>query len=383
MFGGYYTSVHVLMLMGFMALCRIKTVEQLRAEAPGEFGKLLGLDRIPEVRCLRRKLSELGKDEAADRWAAHLSQKWMQADPEAAGTLYVDGHVRVYHGSKSALPRRYVSRQRLCLRGISDYWVNDAIGQPFFVVEKPVDPGLLETLRTGIVPRLLREVPNQPSEEELQANPQRSRFTLVFDREGYSPGFFAEMWRTHRIGCITYHKHPRGQWPGEWFQSREVIMPGGESVSMALAEMGSLVGSGKQASWMREVRKLTESGHQVSLISTAFNVTGTELAARLFTRWCQSKFREVRKSESRLASYAWSCCRDGECWSGKAPRPWPRHWLRPAAPRSYSNRRATRQESAGPGMAASSGYRVTRMSPLCHGMNFVAKMSRTFITPSH
>jgi len=206
--GGYYTSVHVLMLMGFMALCRIKTVEQLRAEAPGEFGKLLGLDRIPEVRCLRRKLSELGKDEAADRWAAHLSQKWMQADPEAAGTLYVDGHVRVYHGSKSALPRRYVSRQRLCLRGISDYWVNDAIGQPFFVVEKPVDPGLLETLRTGIVPRLLREVPNQPSEEELQANPQRSRFTLVFDREGYSPGFFAEMWRTHRIGCITYTQAP-------------------------------------------------------------------------------------------------------------------------------------------------------------------------------
>ncbi len=87
---GYYTSVHVLMLMGFMALCRIKTVEQLRGEAPGEFGKLLGLDRIPEVRCLRRKLSELGMDEAAERWAAHLSQQWMQADPQAAGTLDVD-----------------------------------------------------------------------------------------------------------------------------------------------------------------------------------------------------------------------------------------------------------------------------------------------------
>ena len=287
---GYYSTVHVLMLMGFMALCRIKTVERLRGEAPGEFGKLLGLDRIPEVRCLRRKLSELGKGEAAERWAAHLSKQWMRADPQAAGTLYVDGHVRVYHGSKSAPPRRYVSRQRLCLRGISDYWVNDAVGQPFFVVEKTVDPGLLETLRTEIVPRLLREVPNQPSQEDLERNPYRSRFVLVFDREGYSPGFFAEMWGEHRIGCITYHKHPRGQWPEEWFQSHEVTMAGGETVDMALAEMGSLVGSGKQASWMREVRKLTESGHQVSLISTAFEVADTDLAARLFTRWCQENF---------------------------------------------------------------------------------------------
>ena len=287
---GYYTAVHVLLLMGFMALCRIKTVEQLRGESPGEFGKLLGLDRIPEARCLRRKLSELGRGEAAERWAAHLSEQWMQADPQAAGTLYVDGHVRVYHGSKSAPPRRYVSRQRLCLRGISDYWVNDGLGQPFFVVEKTVDPGLLEVLRKDIVPRLLREVPQQPSEEQLEKDPHLCRFVLVFDREGYSPGFFAEMWREHRIGCISYHKHPRGQWPEQWFQTQSFTMPGGQNVNMALAEMGSLVGSGKQATWMREVRKLTESGHQVSLISTVFGLAHTDLAARLFTRWCQENF---------------------------------------------------------------------------------------------
>jgi len=287
---GYYTEVHVLLLMGFMALCRIKTVEQLRGESPGEFGKLLGLDRMPEARCLRRKLSELGQGEAVDEWAAHLSRQWMEADPEAAGTLYVDGHVRVYHGAKSAVPRRYVSRQRLCLRGISDYWVNDALGLPFFVVEKTVDPGLLEVLRRDIVPRLLREVPNQPSPEELAKDPQRCRFLLVFDREGYSPEFFAEMWREHRIGCLSYHKHPRGQWPQAWFCTESFTLPGGQEVTMALAEMGSLVGSGKQATWMREVRKLTESGHQVSLISTAFALPHTALAARLFTRWCQENF---------------------------------------------------------------------------------------------
>ena len=59
--------------------------------------------------------------------------------------LYIDGHVRVYHGKLTELPRRYVSRQRLCLRGITDYWVNDAIGRPFFVIEKQIDPGMLAT----------------------------------------------------------------------------------------------------------------------------------------------------------------------------------------------------------------------------------------------
>ena len=150
---GYYTTIHMLLLLSFMALCRVKTVEKLRGYAPGEFGKLLGLDRVPEVRCLREKLDSLSADTAAERWARHLSISWMEKNPELIGTLYVDGHVRVYHGSLTKLPRHFVSRERLCLRGIADYWVNDAVGLPFFVVEKPVDPGLLKTLEEDIIPR--------------------------------------------------------------------------------------------------------------------------------------------------------------------------------------------------------------------------------------
>ncbi len=66
----------------------------------------------------------------------------MDADTQAAGTLYIDGHVRVYHGELTKPPRRYVSRERLCLRGTTDYWVNDATGRPFFVIEKAIDPGM-------------------------------------------------------------------------------------------------------------------------------------------------------------------------------------------------------------------------------------------------
>ncbi len=56
----------------------------------------------------------------------------MEEYPEMAGILYVDGHVRVYSGNKTSLPKRYVSRQKLCLRGLTDYLVNDALGKPFF-----------------------------------------------------------------------------------------------------------------------------------------------------------------------------------------------------------------------------------------------------------
>jgi hypothetical protein len=287
---GYYTTFHVLLLLAFMALCRIKTTEKLRSHAPGELGKLLGLDRAPEVRCLRQKMDELSADQGSARWAAHLSKYWMEQDPESVGALYVDGHVRVYHGGQTQLPRRYVSRERLCLRGITDYWVNDAIGRPFFVVEKQIDPGMLAVLRKDIVPRLLKEVPGQPTEQQLKENPYLCRFVLVFDREGYSPVFFQEMWSKHRVGCLTYHKHPSQAWPEQWFIEHEVTMPGGEVVKMRLCEMGSLVGSGQNGIWMREVRKLTDSGHQTSLISTAFDLSHTHLATRMFSRWCQENF---------------------------------------------------------------------------------------------
>ena len=287
---GYYTRVHVLLLLGFMALARVRTVQKLGQKAPGEFGRLLGLDRCPEVRCLRRKLDELSAGDGAEQWAAQLSQDWMASEPEAVGTLYVDGHVRVYHGALTKLPRKYVARERLCLRGSTDYWVNDARGRPFFVVERVVDAGLLEVLRTDIVPRLLQDVPHQPSEAELRDHPYRCRFTLVFDREGYSPEFFRQMWQQHRIACITYHKHPAAAWPVEWFREHTVTMPSGETLTLSLAEMGSRVGTPPHDLWMREVRKLTDSGHQVSLIGTAFEVEHTVLATRLFSRWCQENF---------------------------------------------------------------------------------------------
>ena len=111
------------------------------------------------------------------------------------------------------------------MRGTTDYWVNDAIGQPFFVVERPIDQGMLEVLRSDVVPRLLQDVPRQPSQEQLEQDRYLARSSSIFDREGYSPAFFKEMWEKHRIACITYHKYPKAAWPETEFVQTEVCCP--------------------------------------------------------------------------------------------------------------------------------------------------------------
>jgi len=286
---GYYTEAQVLLVLAFMCLCRIRTVEGLRGYAPGELGKLLGIDRVPEARCLRYKMDDLAGRTEAEEWAAYLSGQWMEQSLKGVGFLYIDGHVKVYSGAEK-LPRRYVSRQRLCLRGISNYWVNDALGQPFFVIERQIDDGLLKTLRRDIIPRLLKDVPNQPSEEQLKADKLLCRFVIVFDREGYSPAFFKEMWKLYRIACITYRKNCTDVWPLEWFVEVLTVMPRGETVRMQLAERGTLLGTGSDAVWVKEVRKLTDSGHQTAIATTAYGMGSTVIAPHMFTRWCQENF---------------------------------------------------------------------------------------------
>ena len=75
---GYYALESILLLLAFMALARLETLESLRYEAPGEWGKLLGLDRIPEVRTLRAKIDILCANDKAQVWSADLSQRWMK-----------------------------------------------------------------------------------------------------------------------------------------------------------------------------------------------------------------------------------------------------------------------------------------------------------------
>ena len=292
---GYYTLANIFLLLGLMILNRVKSIEGLRRCAPGEWGKILGLDRCPVVETLRKKIQLIThRGQAVEQWAVALAQDWMAAeslDQAAGGLLYlVDGHVRVYHGSQTKLPRHYVARQRLCCRATTDYWVNQPEGSPVFKINQAVDPGMIQVLEEQIVPRLETDVPNQPAQEQLEADRLLNRFTLVFDREGYSPGFLRRMWEK-RIACQTYRKQPYDLWPPEEFVDTPVRLRNGSTVTWKLAERGVLLGAKESEQiWVREVRKLTERAHQTSVVGTQFRAEVAQIARDQFGRWSQENF---------------------------------------------------------------------------------------------
>jgi hypothetical protein len=302
---GYYGIESLFLLLALMALARIPSLEQLRYVAPGEWGNLVGLDRIPEVRCLRNKLKLLCAQEGrAAQWNTALAKEWMEQSSEEQMLFYTDGHVRIYHGYQTPLPRHYVARQRLCLRATTDYWINAMDGQPFLYVNKEADPGLLATLRQDLIPWLEQNAPvSAEQEQRLAADPRQPRFTLIFDREGYSPDFFGEL-ESKRIAILSYHKFPGADWPAEEFQQRAVKLVGGETIPLALAERATVLSNGLS---VREVRKRTESGRQVAILSTNRILTSEQVASAMFARWSQENFYRYMRQHyglDRLAEYA-------------------------------------------------------------------------------
>jgi hypothetical protein len=291
---GFYGIASLFLLLALMALARIKSIEQLRYVAPGEWGNLLGLDRIPEVRTLRQKLKILCRQAGqAVLWNSVLAKEWITGQGESEMVFYADGHVRVYSGNLTPLPRHYVARERLCLRGTTDYWINAMDGQPFLLVNKAVDPGLLATLRNDLKENV---APSEELEKRMREDPLQHRFTLVFDREGYSPEFFAEM-KSQHIAILSYHKFPGELWPVAEFSDRNVTLASGDAVTMKLAERGSMLSN---RLWVREVRKLSESGHQTSILSTNYRADAVSLAASMFARWSQENFFKYMRQHYSL-----------------------------------------------------------------------------------
>src|SRR5688572_10526659 len=186
-FYGLRTSLLTLLLM---ALWRIKRPEALKEYSPADLGRVLGLDRAPEVKTLRRKLARLATAGRATQLGQALAQQRVAARGAALGFLYLDGHVRVYHG-KHALPKAHVARMRIAMPATSDYWVNDATGDPLFVVTAQANAGLVKML-----PGLL---------EQIRGLVGRRRLTVVFDRGGFSPKLFQQI-LAGGFDLLTYRK---------------------------------------------------------------------------------------------------------------------------------------------------------------------------------
>ena len=288
---GFFGLRSVLLTLAFMALLRITSPEQLKAHAPGELGLLLGLDRAPEVKTVRRKLHEIGARKLSRTLADTFARRWAHAEPEALGYLYIDGHVRPYHGRRHRLPKTFVQRRRLCMPATTEVWVNDARAQPWFFVTTEANDHLLAAIERDILAPLRKEVGAQ------------RRVTLVFDREGWSPKAFAR-WAAAGFDVMTYRKGRYDPWPQDTFVA--VVDPapsrGGKPVTWRLAERETDLGTGRgqPVFRMREVRRLCDNGHQTSIMTTRRDLATPQVASRMFARWRQENFFRYMRQEYNL-----------------------------------------------------------------------------------
>lgn len=284
-FYGLRTSLLTLLLM---ALWRIKRPEGLKEYSPADLGRVLGLDRAPEVKTLRRKLARLAAAQRATQFGQALAQQRVAVRGAALGFLYLDGHVRVYHG-KHALPKAHVARMRISMPATSDYWVNDTAGDPLFVVTAQVNAGLVKML-PGVLEQIRRLVGER-------------RLTVVFDRGGFSPKLFQQILAAG-FDLLTYRKGRYPRIPRKRFKKRRTTL--GESIStytLADQEVRLLKGQLR----LRQVTRRMDNGHQTPILTSRRDLPAAQVAYRMFDRWRQENFFKYLREEyalDALAEYA-------------------------------------------------------------------------------
>jgi hypothetical protein len=278
-FYGLRTTLLTLLLM---ALLRIKRPEHLKERDPAAFGRLLGLDRAPEVKTLRRRLTRLAAHHRAEQLGAELARLRVDQRGRLMGFLYIDGHVRAYHGQRAIASRAYVARRHLAMPASTDYWVNDRSGDPLFVITGEINAAL-----TRALPRLLRQVRDVVGERGV---------TIVFDRGGWSPKLFATIISegfdllTYRAGrCRRIHERRfirrRAELDGCW-------------VDYLLHDQPVRFLKGKLR--LRQVTRLCENGHQTQVITSRWDLRDIEVAYRMFDRWRQENFFKYMREEFLL-----------------------------------------------------------------------------------
>jgi hypothetical protein len=144
----YYDFDSLILCLSFLYLLRIKSIEQSKLYNPGELGKLIGYDRIPEVKKLRGMIKELTGQSQCRSWGESLSRLWIE---EQESELYYVGLSRL----SGRIVQKHVSCQRLCLPGMMEFWVNSSQGLPFFFITAEVNEKMLYMPEAEIIPRLL------------------------------------------------------------------------------------------------------------------------------------------------------------------------------------------------------------------------------------
>ncbi|MGY2747667.1 transposase-like protein [Arthrobacter sp. UYCu723] len=192
---GFYGLETILTGAVFQALAGEPRAEGITRIDPAALGRVLGLDRAPEVKTLRRKTAALAtRGKAGDLLTAiaarHLNGSHKDGG-DLAAVLYVDGHVRAYQGTRK-IGKVHSTRLKFPVPATEETWVADAAGAPVLVVM--AEPG---AALTGELRRLLPTLRTIVSDDR--------RVLVGFDRGGWSPALFQHM-AEKNFDVLTWRK---------------------------------------------------------------------------------------------------------------------------------------------------------------------------------
>jgi hypothetical protein len=294
---GFYGLRATLLTGVFLALLREPRAEGATRVRPGDLGRVLGLDRAPEVKTIRRKLAELAGHRRGAALQAGLARHHATARPEAVGFLYLDGHVRVYTGTRQ-LPKAHIARMRIAGPATEETWVTDIDGDPVLVLTAPPSASLAGELRRTL-PHLRAVV-----------GPDR-RCTVVFDRGGYSPAVFTEIIAAG-FDLLTYYKGSWARTPSTDFTSTDFTAPDGSTHTFALAEhpielavpgrpgMPGQPARPPATLTLRLVVRRGQDGHQTPILTNRADLPAAEVAYRMSNRWRQENYFKYARQHFAL-----------------------------------------------------------------------------------
>jgi len=275
----FYGLRTTLLAYVLLALLRIPRPEALKEYSPGELGRIVGLDRMPEVKTLRRKLARLAALKGSYQLGYQIAQQRIAERGKVLGFLYIDGHVRAYHG-QHLIAKAYVTRMHLAAPATTDYWVNDQRGDPLFVVTADANAAM-----TKMLTPILTEV--------RQLLGPRRHSTIVFDRGGWSPKLFRSL-LAMGFDILTYRKGRTRRIAETRFSPHQAKLDG-RAVKYLLHDQPVRFLKGKLR--LRQVTRLTEDGHQTPIVTTRWDLRAIAIAYRMFERWRQENFFKYLRQE--------------------------------------------------------------------------------------
>jgi hypothetical protein len=282
----FYGLRSLILSVVFAALGGEARAEGLTRIDPVDLGRLLGLDRAPEVHTLRRRMQLLADEGSSPRLLEALARHHVEANPEAVGIFYVDGHVRAYHG-KAKLRKAHVARMRISMPAAADTWVCDSRGDGVLVWSEEAGSSLVGELR-----RVAEEIRSLVGPD--------ARPMIVFDRGGWSPRLFAELVEAG-FDIATYRKGLKSIEPRSSFVDHCFVDKYGRRHDYLLADRAVRIpyDAKKRYFACRQITRL-QDGHQTQVLTTRGDADPAPLAHAMFSRWRQENFFRYMRSRFDL-----------------------------------------------------------------------------------